>query len=106
MKAMIGFIYALPLAIGISRINNIVLYCFWLIVLFIVSVFIIKIAKGEIRMKKKIKDLTWEDCKKICDKYETSKECQNDCPLTKLCGQFPTFTGFDKAQFNKEIEVE
>ena len=45
MKKILGFIYALPLAIGISRIDNIILMIFWLIVLFIASIFVAKIAR-------------------------------------------------------------
>lgn len=54
-------------------------------------------------MKKKIKDLTLEECKKICDENVCSREC---CPLygKGICHQ--SFYDYEEEDLEQEIEVE
>ena len=58
--------------------------------------------------KKKIKDLTLEECKKICE----NSYCR-DCPIKYVCGQTPIYYDDEdlkaeiiKKEFETEIEVE
>ena len=53
-------------------------------------------------MKKKIKDLTLNDCRKICDNHYLKHYSCNNCPLVHRCG-----TNFSRdCDFEEEIEVE
>lgn len=58
-------------------------------------------------MKKKIKDLTLNDCRKICKKKDA--ECQG-CPLCSVCYTLGDrdFCNLDDVgiELNKEIEVK
>ena len=56
-------------------------------------------------MKKKIKDLTLEECKVICDKYDSIEQCVYKCPLRKLCGTSMLIAHIDIGQLDKEVEL-
>ena len=53
-------------------------------------------------MKKKIKDLTLEECKNICSKY---RECDKGCPLNDK--EIPCdFMGLLPEDLEKEVEID
>lgn len=52
-------------------------------------------------LKKKIKDLTLEECKRICEDYDT---CKYDCPLHKVCSEL-TFL-FEDEDLEQVVEVD
>lgn len=67
-------------------------------------------------MKKKIKDLTLEECKNICKKARTKpngkvvKHCVSDCPLNSPRADYILFDNTPKTceliiALNQEIEV-
>ena len=54
------------------------------------------------KMKKKIKDLTLEECKNICSKY---RECDKGCPLNDK--EIPCdFMGLLPEDLEKEVEID
>ncbi len=56
-------------------------------------------------MNKKIKDLTLEECRKICEKYETLPQCINECPLREVCGYDECHIARLKI-IRKEVEID
>ena len=57
-------------------------------------------------MKKKIKDLTLEECKKICLSRKHPQYCW-DCVLEEMCpcGKYEWFDDMKKKDLEKEVEV-